>query len=254
MDSLPALDWQRPWYQPWGSTGQSVAQAVQQGQPLHQALNHAALQRAVTCPRFVAPSAMPDTLAYESFVASTWQCPTRASLHDFFNGLCWLQFPATKKRLNTWQSEQIERDGIAGQRGPLRDAITLLDESGALLCAPDALWQALCAKDWRALFIDLRPQWARARLLVFGHACLEKLVRPRKPLVSHVYRPPCAMHFDSVNDVQQLDHQLAQTLSPKWLATKPFAPLPLLGVPGWWPANEDPAFYRDATVFRPPAP
>ena len=29
-----------------------------------------------------------------------------------------------------------------------------------------------------------------------------------------------------------------------------FAPLPVLGVPGWWPANESPAFYDDATVFR----
>ena len=27
-------------------------------------------------------------------------------------------------------------------------------------------------------------------------------------------------------------------------------PLPLLGVPGWWPANADPAFYDDASVFR----
>jgi hypothetical protein len=25
----------------------------------------------------------------------------------------------------------------------------------------------------------------------------------------------------------------------------------VLGVPGWWPANQDPAFYRDAAVFRP---
>ncbi|HQX67511.1 MAG TPA: DUF3025 domain-containing protein, partial [Ottowia sp.] len=28
-------------------------------------------------------------------------------------------------------------------------------------------------------------------------------------------------------------------------------PLPLLGVPGWWPANQAPAFYDDAEVFRP---
>ena len=34
------------------------------------------------------------------------------------------------------------------------------------------------------------------------------------------------------------------------LAKKPFSPLPLLGVPGWWPDNEDPSFYDDASVFR----
>jgi cytochrome P450 len=28
-------------------------------------------------------------------------------------------------------------------------------------------------------------------------------------------------------------------------------PLPVLGIPGWWPANRDPSFYADAQVFRP---
>jgi hypothetical protein len=36
------------------------------------------------------------------------------------------------------------------------------------------------------------------------------------------------------------------------LATKPFAHLPVLGVPGWWTANEDAAFYADTSVFRLP--
>ena len=34
-------------------------------------------------------------------------------------------------------------------------------------------------------------------------------------------------------------------------AAKPFLPLPVLGIPGWWPANEDPTFYADMSVFRP---
>jgi hypothetical protein len=24
----------------------------------------------------------------------------------------------------------------------------------------------------------------------------------------------------------------------------------VLGIPGWWPANDDPGFYADETVFR----
>ncbi|XLM22397.1 DUF3025 domain-containing protein [Chromobacterium piscinae] len=28
-------------------------------------------------------------------------------------------------------------------------------------------------------------------------------------------------------------------------------PLPLLGIPGWWPDNEDPAFYDNAAYFCP---
>ncbi|MFW9622167.1 MAG: DUF3025 domain-containing protein, partial [Macromonas sp.] len=47
------------------------------------------------------------------------------------------------------------------------------------------------------------------------------------------------------------DAWLAQQLAPDWLARKPFTPLPVLGVPGWWPANADPTFYADAQVFRP---
>ena len=40
-------------------------------------------------------------------------------------------------------------------------------------------------------------------------------------------------------------------LSAEKLASKPFAHLPVLGVPGWCAANEDPAFYADVSVFRP---
>ena len=32
---------------------------------------------------------------------------------------------------------------------------------------------------------------------------------------------------------------------------KPFVPLPVLGVQGWWPANEEMGFYEDPQVFRP---
>ena len=35
------------------------------------------------------------------------------------------------------------------------------------------------------------------------------------------------------------------------LARKPFTPLPVLGVPGWWPANGAAGFYDDEQVFRP---
>jgi len=36
-----------------------------------------------------------------------------------------------------------------------------------------------------------------------------------------------------------------------WLAGKPFTPLPVLGVPGWWAGNENFSFYDDSLVFRP---
>ncbi len=103
------------------------------------------------------------------------------------------------------------------------------------------------AKDWWRLFGTLRPLWQQAQLLLFGHALLEKLVSPRKPITAHVYRAQAATH-----SLADMDAWMAADLSADKLAGKPFAHLPVLGVPGWWAANENPAFYDDASVFRPP--
>ena len=56
------------------------------------------------------------------------------------------------------------------------------------------------------------------------------------------------------HDVAAWDRWLAARLTADDLATKPFTPLPVLGVPGWWPANQAPAFYDDVHVFRPMRP
>jgi hypothetical protein len=109
------------------------------------------------------------------------------------------------------------------------------------------LWDALVAKDWQQLFVTLRPLWHEAHLVLFGHALLEKLVYPRKPITAHVFRAQAA-----TNSIADMDAWVASQLSAEMLATKPFAHLPVLGVPGWWSANEAPAFYDDASVFRPP--
>ena len=132
------------------------------------------------------------------------------------------------------QAAAIARDGVQPRRGPLRDALTLFDENGALLQAPAPLWQALCQRDWAALFITHRALWAEARLTLVGHALLEQLATaPRKPLTAHVLPADTVLAMDEA----------------AW-AAKPFSPLPVLGVPGWWPANADPSFYADAAVFR----
>ena len=197
--------------------------------------------------QFVPQSALLAGEAYEAFIYRTGQVPTRDGLHDFFNGLCWLHFPLTKRRLNQLQAAQIAESGIQPVRGPARDGLTVFDENAAFFQGPDALWDALAAKDWQSLFVTLRPLWAQARLVLFGHALLEKLVSPRKPITAHVYRAQAA-----TNSIADLDAWMAADLSAEKLATKPFAHLPVLGVPGWWPANEDPSFYADASVFRAP--
>ncbi len=237
------IEWQHPWLAPYRNPGQQIAQDCVQGMPLCLALN----QRTSAPVQFVPQSDLPDGTAYEAFIARTGHCPTREGLHDFFNGLCWIRFPATKRRLNQLQSAHIAADGVLPVRGPVRDALTVFDENAAFLNAPDALWEALQAKHWQDLFGRLRPLWAQSQLVLFGHALLEKLTQPRKPMTAHVYRVDAA-----ARSVGEIDAWVAQDLRSERLATKPFAHLPVLGVPGWWPANADAGFYSDATVFRPP--
>ncbi|MEC5212767.1 hypothetical protein RCH06_001308 [Polaromonas sp. CG_9.5] len=246
---LHQIDWQRPWLEPWRASGQSVIQAVAGGAPLPDALN---CEPSVAV-KFVPQTDLPPGVGYEHYLFQRNQCPTRDNLHDFFNGLCWLRFPQTKQKIN--QLHAVELAGAKAAvnagvnlppRGPVRDALTVFDENAAFLLAPQPLWDALDERDWQRLFVDLRPLWAEAQLVLFGHALLEKLVFPRKPITAHVYRAQPAIH-----SIAELDAWVAGDLSAGKLASKPFVPLPVLGVPGWWPGNEDFSFYDDATVFRP---
>jgi len=132
-------------------------------------------------------------------------------------------------------------------RGPLRDAATVFDENAALLQAPDLLWQALEQRRWLDAFVKFRTLWSSARWLTFGHAALEKLVNPYKSITVHVWRVP-----QGLLNLADIDAWLAQDLQPHKLAAKPFCPMPVLGIPGWWPANEIADFYADTAVFRPP--
>ncbi|MCX7249374.1 MAG: DUF3025 domain-containing protein [Burkholderiales bacterium] len=227
--------------------GEVVARSIAAGQSQAAALNQVASLLPDFPVRFVRQSELPEAVAYEQHIFDTGCVPTREGLHDFFNGLAWLQFPLIKKRLNQLHVAQIAQTGIQPVRGPARDGLTLFDENAAVLQAPDELWDALAAKDWQSLFGTLRPLWQEASLLLFGHALLEKLVQPRKGITAHVYRASVARQTAA-----ELDAWLAQDLSAEKLATKPFAHLPVLGVPNWWQANEDPQFYADNGVFRLP--
>jgi Protein of unknown function (DUF3025) len=238
---LPAIDWQRPWLAPLRGRGEPLAAAVASGQPVADALNAAAGGRILLAAgplSFVPQAALPRGESFEAFVARTASVPTRDHLHDFFSGLVWLAYPALKRHLNEQQAAVIARDGVRPVRGPQRDALTRFDEHGALLTAPAPIWQALRSRDWRRLFVDERALWRQARLRIVGHALLEQLATaPRKPLTAFVH---------AASD----DAEAGACAADAWCAST-LLPLPVLGVPGWWPANEDAGFYADASVFRP---
>ncbi len=264
---LAEIDWSQPWFAPWRELGEPTAQLALKQQSVAEALNTTraglALGDAKANPvertvgtsneqinevKFVSQSALPEGQAYEDFIFKTAQVPTRDGLHDFFNGLCWHRFPLAKRRLNQLQATEIEAQGVRATRGPVRDALTLFDENVVLMHAPDEVWAALQGRDWLKLFVDLRDKWQHVHLVLFGHALVEKLVIPYKSITGHVYRVDSCIN---PHDEAALDAWLVQDLQPAKLATKPYEPLPVLGIPGWCADNAERAYYEDTNVFRP---
>lgn len=251
-----SIDWGAPWLHGLRAPGETACALLAQGRPVWQALQLLADAQALPW-RFVPQQDLPEGMAYERFIFETGCIPTRDNLHDFFNGLIWLRWPALKRRCNALQAAAIAEAGVGARRGPLRDAVTVLDENGALLLAPAALCEALHQRDWRRLFVEQRALWRQARLLPIGHALLEKLVQPRKPITAHVL----CVHTDGAQgylpqDAGQADIDgwlaASEWLQAEALARKPFAPLPVLGIPGWCHENENFSFYDDSLVFRAP--
>jgi hypothetical protein len=237
-----AVDWGPPWLAPYRADGEAVCTALEAGDTVAAALNrHAAPLLAAGPLRFVDARELPAGQAYEAFIHATARVPTRDNLHDLFNGLVWLRFPRLKRHLNELQATEIRRAGVGATRGAVRDALTLFDENAALWQAPTELAQALRERDWQALFVGRRDRWRDTTTWLFGHALLEKLCTPRKPITAHAWWLPAG------GDVEA---QLVALLVPERLAARSHLPLPVLGIPGWWADNERPGFYADRYVFR----
>ena len=271
---LDAIDWQRPWLAPV----RDLAQPAPAAGNWVDAFNVAATERRLCnhqgLPiRFVSQEALSPGESYEAFISATGQVPTRMNLHDFFNALVWLAFPAAKAQLNAMQAAEIAAraqvqpgsDMIAGagegrlatgstSRGKLRDRVTIFDENAAVLLSADSGREAhLRNHRWQAALFEDRAAFGRScELQLFGHALLEKLVKPYKAITAHVWILRLPQGYAAANWPQRramLDGLLSDALQQGLLET-PSTPLPVLGVPGWWP-HQDAAFYADATVFRP---
>ena len=192
--------------------------------------------------RFVPPGEKDAT--YEVKVFETGRVETRPdSPHDFFNALAWLAFPRTKAKLNALHAAEMPREK-QGRRGRLRDLLTIFDEGGAIVhCDDPELVAFLRNFQWKELFWDHRDRVRAAmRIVVFGHAVLEKALEPWPGVTCKALVVSAGTDADA--SASAWFERLAPGASPRELA-----PLPVFGFPGWLPQDE--AFYDDTRYFRP---
>lgn len=193
--------------------------------------------------RFVPPGT--GDAYYEVRVFETGCVQTRPeNLHDLFNALAWLAFPATKALINAMHAAEIPREN--GRRGRRRDLLTLLDEGGAIVqCDDPELIALLRGFRWKELFWERRARVQRSmRFRVLGHAILEQALEPWPGIACKALFVAAAAAPDGA--------------AAAWLAALPaeatpraLVPLPVFGFPGWLEGSERAEFYDDTRYFRP---
>ena len=183
--------------------------------------------------------------------------------HDLFNALVWITFPTSKAVINARHYESLSvsqrptSDVQARRRGPVRDALTLFDEDGVVVASSDAdLLELLREFRWKELFWNRRDLVRlRMRFMVFGHALYQKSLAPfigmtGKAVLLHV---PADFNEQTLDwQIAKIDRLLAAHLWDRahMRHGRELWPLPVLGVPGWWPGNERESFYRNTRYFR----
>lgn len=229
-----------------------VELALPRGLPTLEALNASAAARDIRNAagrplRFVESSGRLSARAYETAILQTGAVPTRSTTwHDVLNALVWLRFPQFKGALNAAHGAAIAAENGA-VRGPARDALTVLDESGVWVASRSpALPQLLRERAWHALFWEARAEVERdMAFIVVGHALLEKALTPYPAMTGK-----CLLLHAETLDADALDataaRELAQIARPRALP-----PLPVQGIPGWDPANASAGYYANVEIFRP---
>src|SRR5260221_10381846 len=205
--------------------------------------------------RFVPPTA---SAQYEVRIFETGEVQTRPdNWHDLFNALVWLAFPKTKAVLNRHHYEQIRARSSETQRGTARDVLTLFDEGGVVVGSADATLSALLRDfKWKELFWMHREDVRRRmRFHVFGHAIYEKALEPYKGVTAKaliIDVAPELWEASTERQLAELDVRAARYFSgtQALASTRSLSPLPVLGIPGWEPANEREDFYDDVSQCR----
>jgi hypothetical protein len=265
-------DWQQPWFAPVAEIGRA-ALADEGDDVVHRRLDRlltrsrpSALLTAGRVQRpligqgsrlhFVPQDALPPGVAHDSHVWETGAVALRDNANGFFNGLAWLAYPRIKASLNRLLAGALAASEVgAPARAMQRDAATLLDEHGLVFaCANDALAAALHRFDWHALFVSQRTATLmQTEAWAIGHGLLDRLCAPTKAVVAQALIVPVddAYFRSPLSERLEIVDRRTSAWLDHWplLTPRDLLPLPVLGLPGWWAENADPAFYRDAAVF-----
>jgi hypothetical protein len=196
--------------------------------------------------------------SYEEIIFQYKQVPTRATnWHDLFNGLIWCLFGKTKSLLNQQHIEDIQRSGLH-PRTPRRNRITHFDECGVVIAyTNNTIPHLLSEHQWMNAFYDCREKWdAEVKAFIFGHANYEMLLNPFIGLTGKWLGVQVDKGFfalDGATQYQALDDKLVQKIGQDdtFSHAKMLSPLPLLGVPNWYPENVQRDFYLNQEYFRP---
>jgi Protein of unknown function (DUF3025) len=134
--------------------------------------------------RYAAGSVQPERL-YDGRITCAGEVPTRErDWHDFFNALCFMTFPRSKRALHRRQYCVLKRriepgaHRLPAARTKEQDALTLFDEGGAVIAAQELAFQPLAAVSdaERPELLRQLVERKQAKVIPFGHALFEHLV------------------------------------------------------------------------------
>ena len=211
--------------------------------------------------RFVEQASKQKVLDYIQQIHCASEVPSRAgNWHDYLNMLCWQTFPQTRMAINGLQVDALKRQNHV-ERGRVRtaqlDMLTHLDECGVVvLSSAKDILDGIRTFSWQKIFVEERAAFSNAvDVFIFGHGLYTQCLDPFIGLTGRCILLECAPAFFTKPikaRVRQADARLAQHLvcpqAPK--SPKELAPLPLLGVPGWYAGNQDSHFYENQNYFR----
>lgn len=195
---------------------------------------------------------------YEPRIYLTGEIQTREqNWHDLFNALAWMTYPHSKAALNQLHYHALlqEIEHNITVRSALRDAATLIDESGVIVVSNNSyLIDLLKNFEWKTLFWHQRAAVIeQMKFFLFGHGLYEKALHPYlgltgKGILFHVEENFFKQSLSK--QIAMIDFWLDNFLSRRNFTSDDLVPVPLLGYPGWSPDNSDSSYYDNQNYFR----